>query len=130
MTEPETCGTCDCYVGVCPESTPEEREAYEQWAEPMTVKQAAIMKRGIMFTMPRPFRHGHIIWAMSTVISGPDSGDELQGFVLSDGTFATRRQAMQVAYAAAQLFGEARAIYRRTGIPPATTAVLYTEDLW
>lgn len=86
--------------------------------EPLHVVQAAIMKHGIMFTMPRPFRHGHIIRGMCTVLPPPNSGDE-QGFMLSDGTFADRGYAMVVAWRAAQV-----------RFPPAPNARLYTEDLW
>lgn len=86
-------------------------------AEPLHVVQAAIMKQGIMFTMPRPFRHGHIIRGMCGIFPAPNSGDE-QGFVLSDGTFADRGKAALVAWNAAQTRG------------PDALRKLYTEDLW
>lgn len=114
-------------MSICPESTPEDREAYDRWHdegggaafEPLHVVQAAIMKHGVMFTMPRPFRHVHIVRGMSRVLP-PNSGDE-QGFVLSDGTFATRQHAALIAYRAAQLSPN----YTLTGL-----SRLYTGDLW
>lgn len=84
----------------------------------LTVQCAAIMKHGIMFIMPRPARHGHIIRALCGVFPPPNSGYK-QGFMLSDGTFATRQHAAVVAWRSAQL-----------NWAPEQHTKLYTEDLW
>lgn len=95
---------------------------YVQWMDVqnlVTVHQAAIRQHGVLFTMPRPFRHADIIRAM--VLAGvppPISGG--QGFLLSNGAFATRKAAKLVAYRAAQIT-EARMEQGR---------VFCTEDLW
>lgn len=86
-------------------------------AEPLYVVQAAIREFGVVFTMPRPARHGHLIRAMVLAGAPPPITGE-QGFVLSDGTFADRARAALVAKAAAQ-------VRNRTG-----TGDLFTEDLW
>lgn len=88
--------------------------------EPLTVQQAAIMQHGILFTMPRPSRHGHLIQAMARFGCTTPITTLGQGFMLSDGTFATRERAKLVAYNAAQIT-EARMEQRR---------VFCTEDLW
>ena len=65
---------------------------------------------------PPPARH-HNLFAIYT--DGPyPSGDD-SGFLLSDGTFATREEAAVIATAAGQLLG-----------PMQREGVLFSEDLW
>jgi hypothetical protein len=68
--------------------------------EPLTVECAAIFQHGIMFWMPRPARHGHLIQAMAKFGCTTPITIIGQGFKLSDVRFATRRQAKRYAYQA------------------------------
>lgn len=93
-----------------------------------TVKQAALRFRGVVWTLPRPARHCHILHALHAVLGWngetrrierlPDEEQLEQGFVTSDDEFVTRRQAAAIAQATGQL----PALHW----PPD----LYSEDLW
>jgi hypothetical protein len=87
----------------------------------LEVVAAAVRSCNLVFTMPRPARHHHILHAMSrdfkldAILHGlPDN----QGFLLSDGTFADRIRAATVALASGQI--------EQLNWPPE----LYSEDLW
>ena len=81
------------------------------------VVQAAMMIGGVLCTLPRPPRHSDLMrWCPSP------ARPEDQGFLLSDGTFATRERAWAVAKAAGQ------AILRRPEVQ--CGAGLFSEDLW
>jgi len=67
----------------------------------------------VMIAAPAPARH-HNLFALCREAQTPDES----GFLLSDGTFADRRRAAEVAIAAAQITELAH--------PP----FLYSEDLW
>lgn len=86
------------------------------------VKQAAILERGVIFTAPRPARHGNLIHAIHELglpapIGGPTG---IQGFVDAEGRFLTRSEAKWVAWLAGQITRERH----KSGI------VFCTEDLW
>lgn len=70
----------------------------------LTVDKAAIKDdSGTVWSIPRPARHHNIISFMrNNFYKGPVSGNH-QGFILSDGTFATREEALVVALAANQV---------------------------
>lgn len=71
------------------------------------VECAAILNSGVVFQMPRPFRHHHLIRAMAQIgVPTPINATSAGGFVLSDGRFATRRQAKRYAYGAGQITRE------------------------
>jgi hypothetical protein len=89
------------------------------------VERAAILgSDGVVYSVPRPGRHNHVIRLMSQR-HGWQPGDgpvaavrgSTQGFVLSDGSFATREHAARVAFEAGQIDA-----FRMQG--------LYSEDLW
>lgn len=87
---------------------------------PLTVATAAIRVGDTIHTTPRPGRHPHIVIDLFERFGPEWAGDEpeTQGFVLSDGTFADRRKAMEVASAAGQL------------TKPPVGSELFSEDLW
>lgn len=91
------------------------------------IKQAAILRDGEIWTLPRPARHHNILWAMYDVDNNTNPSERptiipargTQGFVTEDGTFLGRVQAAQQAKVCGQLKKELHA-------PPN----LYSEDLW
>lgn len=88
--------------------------------QPTRVVAAAVRTEdGLIHFVPAPARHHEMVQALSTVLtSGLIAARGEQGFVLSDGTFASRPKAALVAIAAGQI-----AALRW---PPN----LYSEDLW
>lgn len=85
----------------------------------MTIAMAAIKEeKGAVFTLPRPYRHHHIIAARSALGLRTPSTCE-QGFVTNTGHFVDREGARVVAELAGQLLPGAR----RHG-------QLFTEDVW
>jgi len=90
--------------------------------QPLTVVAAAIMFDGKIHSLPAPARHHDIIRQMHE--SGLRNFDRYQGFVLSDGTFATRRRAFTVAMAAGQV------THRRPGPGNYQGTQLLSEDVW
>lgn len=87
---------------------------------PLLIVRAAIRGdfNGI-HSVPQPGRHCDVIRDMrESGYDGSVHGDR-QGFLLSDGSFVTRRDAMQIAINAGQLVG-GRSI----------SSTLTTEDLW
>lgn len=91
------------------------------------IKQAAVLRDGEVWTLPRPARHHHILWAMHDVDhnSNPSQRPSLieergtQGFIADDGTFLGRQQAARQAELCGQLKNGLQA-------PPN----LFSEDLW
>jgi hypothetical protein len=57
---------------------------------------------GVIHTLPRPARHWHVMKACEAKGCGYIRQD-MQGFVLNNGRFATRRAALSVAIRAGQL---------------------------
>ncbi len=81
------------------------------------VTHAAIRHGDLVHVVRPPKRHHHIIHALAELgCETPIRGE--QGFLLSDGTFATRRKAETVARAAGQLVGAMKG------------SILTSEDLW
>lgn len=82
-----------------------------------TVVSAALRFRGVIISMPRPARHGHIFEAWGE----QGLGMAEQGFLLSDGTFADRDTAWNVAKAAGQEINYGRNV---------VDGHLFSEGLW
>lgn len=86
-----------------------------------TVVAAAIENSGVVFTMPQPARHHHLIRAMAQIgVPTPINAFSKGGFVLSDGRYTTRRQAKRFAYNAGQITRERFQ----------SQQVFCSEDLW
>lgn len=89
----------------------------------LTVETVAIRIGEAVFSLPRPNRHHNVMWWLHTLgISAGLMHDS--GFVLSDGTYADRKRAMEVAKAAGQL------IQREGQTVPIAPPNLFSEDLW
>lgn len=80
------------------------------------VLQAAIIEDGVLFTLPRPYRHDAIVRSIVAVTGGRSVGP--QGFLLSNGHFACRKSAVRVAIKAGQLPEDTKIV------------TLHSEDLW
>lgn len=83
------------------------------------ITDVAIVYAGKTYTLPRPNRHHDVIRSIPGGVKGPDK----QGFVLDDGTFLGRREAMTLALANGQL-------KRRPGQEHYQSDQLFSEDLW
>jgi hypothetical protein len=57
----------------------------------------------LVFSVPRPGRHSDVVSAMNTMGAGAYTEKAEQGFLLSDGRFANRRQARRIAQCADQI---------------------------
>lgn len=84
----------------------------------LRVETAAIRIGEAVFTLPRPNRHHNVMWWLSTLGIGSGQMHD-QGFVLSDGSYASRRRAYGVAEDAGQLLGD-----------PPVLGTLFSEDVW
>ncbi len=73
---------------------------------------------GLIHFMPPPHRHHHIVHALNRDIGGLIVARGEQGFVMSDGTFASREEAGRCAVETGQI--------KVLAHPPK----LYSEDLW
>jgi hypothetical protein len=89
--------------------------------ENLRIESAAIQDvDGKVWTLPPPNRHRDVIEYMrESGYDGPVFGTEQQGFLLNDGSFCKRYDAMKVARQANQFLD---------GKP--SGSVLNTEDLW
>jgi len=77
---------------------------------------------GTIVSLPPPARHHHLIRVIYAEIEKTVDHDNYpQGFLLSDGTFATRKRALAVATAANQL------IRRGLGCDD---EMLFSENVW
>lgn len=85
------------------------------------IKQAAIKIGNDIHTLPRPARHHDIIRALATEILLPTPIGGTQGFILDDGTFVNRVDALNVAIKSGQVKLE-NCHAPKTG--------LFSEDLW
>ena len=89
---------------------------------PIPVAAAVKTDDGVIHFMPAPHRHHHTVHALNAVNKPEDSPIILasgnQGFVMSDGTFATREDAGRAAVRAG--------LIKALRWPPK----LYSEDLW
>jgi hypothetical protein len=104
------------------------KDAHERWGRLITLAESAGRLRvvaaavqtsdGMIHVLPPPNRHHNIIHALG--YAGIDLvGREEQGFLLSDGSFADRPQALVIARAAGQ-------VLRETG----AHIGLFSEDVW
>jgi hypothetical protein len=97
----------------------------ENLKAPLRVVAAAIFIQGndqrhdLILSMPPPARHHNIMYAAANLGVDLTFVEESQGFLLSDGTFARRKPALEVARAAGQLL-------RETG----PHIGLFSEDVW
>lgn len=90
-----------------------------------TIVSAAVMRTepnragegtvGMVYSLPRPARHHHILHAMPEMGRSPSRS--MQGFLTSTGRFVGRRQARVIAIRAGQ-------------VEPNGIAELFSEDLW
>jgi hypothetical protein len=84
----------------------------------LTVEAAAIRIGEAVFTLPRPNRHHNVMWWLHVL--GISSGQmHAQGFVLSDGSYAGRHRAFEIAELSGQIIGS-----------PPVPGTLFSEDLW
>ncbi len=74
----------------------------------------AIKKNGVVYTLPPPARHAHVLALIHLKTNRSFVGSRGQGFILSDGRFAGRFAAARIARMAGQ----------------ADKHVLFSEDLW
>ncbi len=83
---------------------------------------AAIQYDGLIFSMPSPARHCHVLRSMQFLKLLPkvDRTRE-EGFTTSLGRYVSREAAVEIAYASGQMQG-------RTKTGPAHA--LFSEDLW
>lgn len=89
--------------------------------EILKVEAAAIMgKDGICYSLPRPARHYHVgKYMIEQGHPRPFPGGDAQGFILTDGTFVTRKVAKDHAVINNQILpGESKC------------RELFSEDLW
>lgn len=84
----------------------------------ITIERVAIVHNGIIYSLPRPFRH-HDVMKVIWLESGSSKIDGEQGFVTSDGRFVTREEARVIAEEAGQLLDCAR-----------DSDILLSEELW
>ena len=84
----------------------------------MKIVAAAVKFRGVMFVLPAPKRHHHIIGAIAELIGKRPVVGEIQGFLTDEGAFVDRVEAGRIAIEAGQL--------KELPVPPD----LYSEDLW
>jgi hypothetical protein len=107
---------CD---GTIPDGMPVMEDKPEEETPSETVVAAACLRNGLIYSVPRPGRHGDIIRLMC------DNGCEApiirskQGFISSDGRFLTRREAFVLACRSGQLQEDEK-----------KDAILVSEDLW
>ena len=83
---------------------------------------ALLLPSGALLTRSLPHRHHHLIQDLHQLNPEASMEHVAQGFLLSDGTYASRKRAWDVAKAAGQLM--ARAPTDKRG------GTLYSEDVW
>jgi len=79
----------------------------------------AVMYAGRVYHLPKPNRHHDVIRSIPGGVKGPD----IQGFILDDGKFLSRRYAYRLARDNGQL-------NRKPGEQFYQGPELYSEDLW
>lgn len=84
----------------------------------MTIIAAAIQQGSLIYTLPPPKRHHHILHLMADLVGLPTPISGEQGFLTSKGHFVVREIAAQIAIAEGQI--------EKLRWPPD----LYSEDLW
>jgi hypothetical protein len=85
---------------------------------PEKIERAAIQQKGVVYSVPAPGRHHHVIQIMDEQHGlGPEAQHD-QGFYTSMGRFVGRIEAVDIAKAAGQI------------TEPRWPPQLYSEDLW
>lgn len=92
---------------------------------PHIIQAAVVDDGGTLWTLPRPFRHHHILAQITAARTyagkPPHVMNECQGFITSAHEFVTRRMAFNLARAAGQIRR------RPSGYQ---TKELFSEDVW
>lgn len=83
------------------------------------ISTAAIKHKGMIFSLPRPNRHHHILHLMTDLGIGPRE-ERIQGFLTSEGEFVERLEALEIANACGQ----------NPKMANAPHLGLFSEDLW
>lgn len=91
-----------------------------QAGEAVKIVSAAIMVRGMTVSMPKPFRHHHIVHRYAEA-NGKDYFHD-QGFITSKGDFVDRHTAFLIAHKAGQIKPRVAGNYDGDE--------LFSEDLW
>lgn len=63
---------------------------------PREITGVAYIHRGVIWSLPRPARHGHLIRAITDATRDCVGDDSISGFVDDLGRFLTREQAFQI----------------------------------
>ena len=79
---------------------------------------AAVRLDGVVWQLPSPARHHHVLWALDQVLPGRAIEAHDQGFVTADGDYVDRVDGSRLAIDAGQI--------ERLQWPP----YLYSEDMW
>lgn len=79
---------------------------------------AAIKFRCVLYSLPRPARHWHIIHAIATLHERTGCSG-YQGFINEHGVFLNRKEALEEAIACSQV-----------GVLVCPAIGLFSEDLW
>lgn len=87
----------------------------------MRIVSAAVCYQGVIFSLPAPNRHHHILHAMNAM-GLPNSSHKEQGFLTDEGQYIDRLGALEIAQAADQIIPNETGILSHIG--------LFTEDLW
>ena len=88
---------------------------------PITIVSAAVRdSTGMIYSLPAPARHHHIVQNLRPLIAFRESPE--QGFLTSNGEFASRAVAKQIAIAAGQAMAAVAGGY--------SGPELFSEDLW
>lgn len=116
------CERCGALIGTRGRHLRAKAEAWGQppAEPPLRVVAAAVQAHGLTFSLPPPARHHNVLRLMHD-LGLPDGPSWItgQGFLLSDGRWASRRDAWLVAVATGQLLD-------RAGRGPD----LFSEDVW
>ena len=86
----------------------------------LTVIGVAIIQDGVTWNLMRPNRHHDVILMMHDAKAAPLKNGHKQGFVLSDGSYASRRGAAEIALRAGQVELDALLYVDE----------LFSEDVW
>jgi hypothetical protein len=85
----------------------------------VTIVAAAIRHEGLIFTLPRPCRHHHLLQALNA-LGLPIACRRHQGFLTSEGTFVDRVEGARLAIASGQARSDRMHNPQR----------LFSEDVW
>lgn len=86
---------------------------------PERVVAAAVLFRGLTFSVPAPGRHHNVVHKMVGELGLAQTGEWEQGFLTSRGRFVRRKPALRMAREAGQILRET-----------APNSGLFSEDVW